>query len=95
MAEVRGPYALAPCDGEAIWYRGTLMTVKAAKEQTGGALTVIEHAFPPGFAAPLHVHHRDEEPWYVLAGRVSFACGDLQFEATPGAFIFQIGRAHV
>ena len=82
------PYALPPGEGHAIWYRGTLMTVKATSEQTGGALTVIEHAFPPGFGAPLHLHHRDIEPWYVLEGTVSFTCGDLSFEATPGAFVY-------
>jgi mannose-6-phosphate isomerase-like protein (cupin superfamily) len=82
------PYALAPGEGHAIWYRGTLMVVKAASEQTGGAITVIEHSFPAAFAAPLHLHHRDVEPWYVLEGMVSFTCGDLTFEATPGAFVY-------
>jgi quercetin dioxygenase-like cupin family protein len=82
------PYALAPGEGHAIWYRGTLMVVKAASEQTGGTLTLIEHAFPPGFATPLHLHHRDVEPWYVLEGTVTFACGALTYEAAPGAFIY-------
>jgi len=88
MNTTREPYALGPGEGEAIWYRGTLMTVKAGAEQTGGRLTLIEHAFPPGFAAPLHVHHREEEPWYVLEGHVQFGCGELEYEAAPGAFMF-------
>jgi len=64
------------------------MTVKAGAEQTGGALTVLEHALPAGFAAPPHIHHHDDEPWYVVEGRVRFFCGDQVLEAEPGAFIF-------
>jgi mannose-6-phosphate isomerase-like protein (cupin superfamily) len=35
--------------------------------------------------APLHVHHRDDEAWYVLEGTLRFRIGDEQFEAGPGA----------
>lgn len=85
---VSQPFALTPGDGQAIWYRGSLMTVKLGAEQTGGAFTLIEHAMPAGFAAPPHLHRHDDEPWYVLDGEVTFQCGDLAFRATPGAFIY-------
>ncbi len=82
------PYALAPGEGTASWYRGTLMTVKSGAEQTGGALPLIENTLPAGYAPPPHVHHRADEPWYVRAQEVTFACGALTFLATPGAFVF-------
>lgn len=83
-----GPFIVPPGDGTPIWYRGTLMTFKAGTDTTGGALTVIEHALPAGFAAPPHVHHAEDEPWYVLEGRVRFFCLDQAFDAEPGAFVF-------
>lgn len=82
------PFLVPPQGGEALWYRGTLMTVKVPSERTGGALTVIEHALPAGFGAPLHVHHSEDEPWYVLEGRVRFFCQEQTFEAEPGSLIF-------
>lgn len=87
MAEL-GPFIVRPDEGTPIWYRGTLMTVKAGADTTGGTLTVIEHTLPAGFAAPPHVHHAEDEPWYVLEGRVRFFCQDQAFDAEPGAFIF-------
>jgi mannose-6-phosphate isomerase-like protein (cupin superfamily) len=35
--------------------------------------------------APLHVHHHDDEAWYVLSGTLGFRLGDDEFEASPGA----------
>lgn len=64
------------------------MTVKASEASTGGAITVMEQTVPAGFAAPPHIHHHDDEPWYVLEGRVRFFCQDQTFEAEPGTFIF-------
>jgi mannose-6-phosphate isomerase-like protein (cupin superfamily) len=34
--------------------------------------------------APLHVHHEDDEAWYVLSGRLGFRLGDDQIVADAG-----------
>ena len=34
--------------------------------------------------APLHVHHGDDEAWYVLEGRLRLRIGDQVREAGPG-----------
>jgi mannose-6-phosphate isomerase-like protein (cupin superfamily) len=82
------PFIVPPDGGTLLWYRGSLMTVKAGADNTGGGLTVMEQAVPAGFAAPSHVHHGEDEPWYVLEGRVRFFCQDQAFDAEPGAFVF-------
>jgi len=38
--------------------------------------------------APLHVHHADDEAWYVLDGVLRFRLSDAIFEAGPGAAVF-------
>ena len=38
--------------------------------------------------APLHVHHADDECWYVLDGRLGFFVGDEELEAGPGDAVF-------
>jgi mannose-6-phosphate isomerase-like protein (cupin superfamily) len=45
--------------------------------------------------APLHVHHADDEAWYVLEGRLKFQLGDEQCEAGPGeAVMARKGTPH-
>jgi mannose-6-phosphate isomerase-like protein (cupin superfamily) len=34
--------------------------------------------------APLHIHHKDDEAWYVLEGILRFQVGDETFEVGPG-----------
>lgn len=74
-------YVLGPDEGEAIWFLGTRMTVKAGGEQTHGAVTVVDCECPPGFGPPAHVHHREDEIFYVLEGTLEVTCGDQRWAA--------------
>ena len=45
--------------------------------------------------APLHVHHEDDEAWYILEGALRFRIKDEVFEAGPGsAVLAQKGVPH-
>jgi mannose-6-phosphate isomerase-like protein (cupin superfamily) len=45
--------------------------------------------------APLHVHHADDECWYVLDGRLGFRVGNEELEAGPGDAVFvPAGTSH-
>jgi quercetin dioxygenase-like cupin family protein len=82
------PAFLQHGQGQAIWFGTTHMTVKANSESTGNSLTAIEVVSPPGGCAPWHVHHREDEIFYVLEGDVLFKCDDELFQASAGAFVF-------
>src|ERR1051326_136358 len=43
---------------------------------------------PPRLIAPLHVHHKDDEAWYVLEGTLRVRVGDEEVEARTGAAVF-------
>lgn len=66
------PYSLGADGGEAIWYFGGLMTVKAGGEHTGERFSLHEHLAPRGMATPLHVQPREDEAFYVLEGDLTF-----------------------
>jgi mannose-6-phosphate isomerase-like protein (cupin superfamily) len=52
-------------------------------------------ADPPRYIAPLHVHHRDDEAWYVLEGTLRFRVGDDTVEASAGgAVVMPRGTVH-
>lgn len=43
---------------------------------------------PFGLVAPPHVHHRDDEAWYVLEGELCVRRGDEVIEAGAGSAVF-------
>ena len=45
-----------------------LAVIKATAADTGGQMTIIEVTEPPGAEAPLHVHHREDEGFWILEG---------------------------
>jgi mannose-6-phosphate isomerase-like protein (cupin superfamily) len=79
---------LAQSEGPAIWFLRNRMTIKATAASTGGAYGLVESWIPPGFSPPLHVHHREDEAFWILEGDVSMRCGDRTFRAAAGAFVF-------
>lgn len=79
-------YALAEGEGEGIWFFNGLFTVKAGGPQTRDALTVIEADLPDDMRVPPHIHHREDEAFYVLSGELAITCGERTWEAGPGAF---------
>src|SRR5256885_1161683 len=83
-----GPIALQAGEGEAIWSFGVLATIKASNETTGGRVAVIEHLAPQGAGSPLHVHHREDEWFYVIEGELTFWVGGEVIEAPAGSFVY-------
>ena len=82
------PIALKPGEGDALWFFGSLVTVKSSAETTGGGVVVTEQLAPRGAGSPLHVHHREDEWFYVLDGELAFWVGGETIEAPAGAFVY-------
>jgi len=82
------PIALAPEHGEALWAFGFLATLKASSETTGGRVAVIEHLGPRGAGSPLHLHHREDEWFYVIEGELTFWVGGQVVDAPAGSFVY-------
>ncbi|MDH4178716.1 MAG: quercetin 2,3-dioxygenase [Thermoleophilia bacterium] len=82
------PIALGPEEGEALWAFGFLATLKASSETTDGRVAVIEHLGPRGAGSPLHVHHREDEWFYVLDGELTFWVGGEVVNAPAGSFVY-------
>src|SRR5436190_13603013 len=82
------PIALRQDEGEALWFLGVLATIKASRETTGGRVAVIEHLAPQGAGSPLHVHHNEDEWFYVTEGELSFWVGGRLIEAPAGSFVY-------
>lgn len=80
------PMATKAGQGEARWWFGALAEITVTGEDTGGLLSIVEITEPPGTEAPLHVHHREDEGFYILEGEVTLYVGDETIEASAGDF---------
>jgi quercetin dioxygenase-like cupin family protein len=82
------PIALQPGEGEALWFMGMLATIKASTEGTQSRVAVIEHTGPQHSGSPLHVHHREDEWFYVLEGELTIWVDGKVITAPTGSFVF-------
>jgi quercetin dioxygenase-like cupin family protein len=77
-----------PGDGETTSLFGDTYAVKAAGEETGGALAVIEASLAPhSGGTPLHVNTLEDENYYVVEGTLTFRLGERTLEAPAGTFV--------
>ncbi|MDQ3933878.1 MAG: cupin domain-containing protein [Actinomycetota bacterium] len=86
--EQLAPLAVSAGEGEARWWSAGLAVIKATAADTGGRMTILEITEPPGNAAPLHVHHTEDESFFILEGSAVFEVGDRTVEARAGDYLF-------
>ncbi len=82
------PHALAAEEGSAFWFLNNLITVKATTESTGGSYSLCHQVSPPGSATPYHLHHVEDEAFYILDGESTFLCDGKKTIAGPGEYLF-------
>jgi mannose-6-phosphate isomerase-like protein (cupin superfamily) len=95
MVEVEGqphlpyePIVLEPNAGRSIDLGNFKMTVKAARDLTREAFTLLEATEPPDFGPPMHIHHNADEAFYVLEGEYIIFIEDREYRCAAGSFIF-------
>lgn len=88
MQSTGSAYVLKQAEGQALWFAGARVTVKAPGAADGCSPSVLDQVVPPSYATPVHVHRHEDEAWYVLEGQVEFQCGGAALTAGPGDFVF-------
>ena len=68
---------------------GIGVTFKIDAEDTGGALSIVEHPFAVGALVPPHVHTREDEISYVLEGEIGFRSEDDEVVLGAGGYIIK------
>lgn len=56
-------------------------------EQTGGAFFMAEVSVLPGAGTPPHIHHREDEAFYLQQGTLTVQVGGKTLHASPGDFV--------
>ncbi|MGH2548711.1 MAG: cupin domain-containing protein [Thermomicrobiales bacterium] len=82
------PQHVSSASGEARWWFSSLTIIKATSASTGGQMSILEITEPPNSVAPLHVHHHEDEAFWILDGDVTFEVGGNLIEAHTGDYVF-------
>ena len=75
---------LVPSPPRPLTIAGLGVTILMSAADTGGAYGMIQTAVPPGMGPSAHVHTREDETFYVLAGTGEFRIGDRLTRHGPG-----------
>lgn len=76
-----------PGGGKKLWVADELMTFVVSGEETGGKYSLTDSTVPPRGEAPPHIHHREDEAFWVLEGELEIMVGGRKLEARSGTFI--------
>ena len=86
--ESRRPFIVRRGQGESVWSLGGRFTLKATRELSEGRFSLIEAVALRSTEPPRHIHHREDEAWYVLDGKMTFFVGDEVLTADAGTFVY-------
>ena len=85
------PYRVASGEGLAdVWWKSGRITVKTAGAETGDAFAQVETDDPRGAGVPRHVHHNEDETFYILEGEVTFLVDGERIDVGAGDFLFAL-----
>jgi quercetin dioxygenase-like cupin family protein len=73
--------------GVAYWVMGTLFTYLVTGAESGGSYFTLIVDVGPEAGPPPHIHHLEEEQFYVLEGQLTYSIGDQTFQVNAGDFI--------
>jgi mannose-6-phosphate isomerase-like protein (cupin superfamily) len=86
--EARRPFVLGPGEGASVWSLGGRFTTKLGDAAAEGRFALVEALALQSTEPPMHIHHNEDEAWYVLDGHMTFYVGDETLEASSGSFVF-------
>jgi mannose-6-phosphate isomerase-like protein (cupin superfamily) len=82
-------------DMPAHWVIDHRMTVLVSGEQTKNAYAVLEVLVMPGGGTPPHIHHREDEMFYVLDGDITILAGEQTVRGSAGTCVhIPLGTVH-
>ncbi len=67
-----------------LWFLDTLATVRVDHDEGRDGISVLERRAPHADSPPLHVHHREDEVFYVLEGELRLQAGEAELRIGPG-----------
>lgn len=74
-----------PADGRTLDVLGA--PIRVLSSDRSDQMFFAEHPVPPGYEIPMHVHHDEDELFYILEGTLTLMSQDGDTQAGPGSFV--------
>lgn len=87
MSKQNVPLHVPADSGPSFWGPGDRYTFLVTGAQSDGAYFIMEALVPPEGGPPPHIHHREQESFYVLEGAIDIQMGGKIVQATSGDFV--------
>ena len=71
-----------------LWVLGELLTYKVTSHRTGGAYCLFDATTQPWAGPPPHIHHREDESFYMMEGEYEFASGEETLRVGAGSLLY-------
>lgn len=71
-----------PANGR--WFMNAYLNILLPQLESAAGVSLIEHHMLGGFFVPPHIHHNEDETFYILEGNVRFLLEAEIFELGPG-----------
>jgi quercetin dioxygenase-like cupin family protein len=71
----------------AYWFLNALHLLLADNASGDGAYSLIHLSAPPGLETPYHLHHNEDEEFYVLEGEITIVRDGETIVAGPGSYV--------
>jgi len=88
MSALAAPSLVTAESAPIVNFRGRPVTTLAGTDQTGGAYTLLRYQLDKGYGPPQHIHHAEDELFYLLSGTMLAVCGDQRLTLEPGSAAF-------
>ena len=89
MVTASGGIMQKPGDGTHFtFWSGEEFIWKLTGADTDGVLDIGEMVVDPGVGVPEHIHHGNDETFYVLNGRFCLTVAGQQYDLQPSGFVF-------
>jgi len=75
-------------DNDSIEWLGVRYKTILAKEDTGGAMSIVDSLSPVGSGPPRHIHHNEDETFVTITGTCKVWIEGVETIAGPGESVF-------
>jgi quercetin dioxygenase-like cupin family protein len=81
-------YKRSPALDNSTWYKGILVSQLAGGSDNDGAFDLVESKMRKGTEPPPHIHDREDELFYILAGEMRVFADGQVFTVSAGESVF-------
>jgi quercetin dioxygenase-like cupin family protein len=81
-------FTSVPSDKEVLLWLGELAIIHTTGKETDGRYSMVELFATKEGEVPWHVHHREDEGFFIIDGEMTVYIGDKVIKGKPGDFIF-------